>query len=152
MHRFDWKRPSQIAAFLCAALLGGCTEGEERIPAACTGGPAEVRAALRDAPEPVRVEGTRLSDCLVEGASGAELQAVGNSFVQSAAALAPAARRNPDGRAAVELGYLVGAARRGGSPEGVHAELLRRLEQELAGVDTGSRSFLRGKRAGSSGG
>jgi hypothetical protein len=152
MHRFDSKRPSQTAAFLFAALLGACGDGEERIPAACAGGPAAVRAALRDAPGPVRLEGTPLSDCLVEGASGGELQAVGTSFVQSAAALAPAARRNPQGRAAVELGYLVGAARRGGSPEGVHAELVRRLEQELAGVDTRSPAFRRGERAGSSGG
>jgi hypothetical protein len=152
MQRFDAKRRSQSVALLCAALIGACGEDEERIPAACTDGPAAVRAALRDAPGQVRLDGVPLSECLVEGASGGELQAVGTSFVESAAGLAPTARRNPESRAAVELGYLIGAARRGGSPQGVHSELLRRLEQELAGVDTASRSFLRGARAGRSGG
>jgi hypothetical protein len=148
MHRFDPKRPSQIAAFLCATLLAGCGDDEERVPAACMEGPAAVRAALADAPGPVRLDGTPLSACLVEGASGGELQAVGTSFLQAASPLAREARENPGGRAALELGYLVGAARRGGSTQGIHAELLRRLEQELAGVDTRSRAFVRGERAG----
>jgi ABC-type phosphate transport system substrate-binding protein len=152
MHRFDSKRPSQIAAFLCAALLATCGGDDESVPAACMEGPAAVRSALDEAPGQVRLDGTRLSGCLVEGASGGELQAVGSSFVQAAAALAPAARRNPEGRAAMELGYLVGAARRGGSTQGVHAELLRRLEQELGGLDTRSGAFRRGERAGRSGG
>jgi hypothetical protein len=152
MHRFASKRPSQIAVVMCVALLAACGDDDRRVPVACAQGPDAVRTALRDAPGQVRLEGTRLSDCLVEGASGGELQAVGTSFLQAAAGLADEARRDPDGRAALELGYLVGAARRGGSPEGVHSELLRRLEQELGGVDTGSRSFRRGERAGRSGG
>ena len=153
MHRFDAKRRSETAALLCAALIAACGgDDDEALPAACSEGPAAVRSALADAPGPVRLEGVRLSECLGENASGGHLQAVGASFVAAAGGLAPAARRNPEGRAALELGYLVAAARRGGgSTQGVHDELLRRLEQELAGVDRSS-SFRRGVRAGSSGG
>jgi hypothetical protein len=154
MHRFDATRQLQTAALVCGALVAACGgDDDEAIPAACSEGPAAVRAALGDAPGEVRIEGVRLSECLGENASGGELEAVGTSFVEAAAVLAPAARRDPDGRAALELGYLVAAARRGGgSTQGVHDELLRRLDQELAGVDTSSSSFRRGQRAGSSGG
>jgi hypothetical protein len=154
MHRFDAKRRSQTAALLCVALIAACGgDDDESLPAACSEGPGTVRSALADAPGPVRLKGVRLSDCLGENASGGDLQAVGTSFVAAAAMLAPAARRDPDGRAALELGYLVAAARRGGgSTQGVHDELLRRLEQELGGVDTSSPSFRRGEQAGSSGG
>jgi hypothetical protein len=154
MHRFHWKRRSQTTALLCAVLIAGaCGEDGDSVPDACGRGPAAVRAALHEAPGAVRLDGARLSECLAEGASGGELQAVGASFVEAAAGLAPAARRQPEGRAAVELGYLVGAARRGGgSTQGVHDELLRRLDQDLAGVDTRSRAFRRGERAGRSGG
>jgi hypothetical protein len=149
MHRFNPKRRSQTAALLCAALIAACGGEEEEIAGACTEGPAAVRAALRDAPGRVRLGGAPLSDCLNEQADGGELQLVGTSFVEAAAGLAPSARRRPEGRAALELGYLVGAARRGGrSTQGVHSELLRRLEQELAGVDTGSASYRRGERTG----
>ena len=61
---------------------------------------------------------------------------MGTAFVESAAALAAEARREPEGRSALELGYLVAAANRGGSNQGVHSELLRRLDQELITVDT----------------
>ena len=151
MHRFDAKKRSQTAAYLCAAALAACGGDDCGMPAACGEGPAAVRAALMDAPGAVRLEGARLSDCLGENASGGELQTVGTSFVEAAAGLAPEARRRPEGRAALELGYLVGAARRGGgSTQGVHEELLRRLEQELAGVNTRSSAFSRGERAGRS--
>jgi hypothetical protein len=154
MHRLEAKRPSQTVALLCAALImGSCGGDEDPVPDACTEGPAAVRAALRAAPGEVRLDGAPLSHCLNEGASAGELQAVGVSFLGAAARLAPAARREPGGRATLELGYLVGAAHRsGGATQGVHDELLRRLDQELAGVDTRSGAFRRGERAGSSGG
>src|SRR5918999_722299 len=149
MHRFDAKRQSQTAALLCAALIVACGSDEEEIASACTEGPGAVRSALRDAPGSVRLGGAPLSDCLSEEADGGELQLVGTSFVEAAAGLAPSARRRPQGRAALEVGYLMGAARRGGpSTQGVHTELLGRLEQELAGVDRGSPTYRRGERAG----
>jgi hypothetical protein len=154
MQRFDAKRQSQtVAVLLCVALVHGCGQDEEQIASACKDGSVAVRKALRDAPAAVRLGGAPLSDCLSEEADGGELQLVGTSFVEAAAALAPSARRRPEGRAALELGYLMGAARRGGSTtQGVHSELLRRMEQELAGVDTRAASFRRGERAGRTGG
>ena len=147
MHRFSAKSRALAAALLCAAALAACG-GDEGIAAGCIQGPAAFRAALHNAPGPVRVEGARLSDCLSEEADGGELQAVGAAFVETASGLAPPARRRPEGREALELGYLVAAARQGGvSTQGVHSELLRRLDQELAGVDTGSDAFRRGERA-----
>ena len=52
-------------------------------------------------------------------------------------------------RANVELGYLVGAVRRGARTDtGVHYESERRMEQELAGVPTHTREFRLGLAAG----
>jgi hypothetical protein len=153
MHGLVAKRQSQTAALLCAAALAACGSDEKEIASACTDGPAAVREALRAAPGEVALGGAPLSDCLGEGADGGELQLVGSAFVGAAEELAAAARRRPGERAALELGYLVGAARQGGaSTQGVHIELLRRLEQELGGVDTSSPAFRRGERAGRDGG
>jgi hypothetical protein len=163
MHRFpakcgpeSWSAPGYdrlmlqrfLVGIATAAALAGCG-GDERAPAACTDGRDAIRAALRDAPREVRLDGTPLSDCLSESADGDELQVIGTAFVESAAGLAGEARRHPEGRAALELGYLVAAAHRGGdSTQGVHSELLRRLDQELLTVDTRSRAFRRGRQAG----
>jgi hypothetical protein len=104
---------------------------------------------LRAAPQQVRVGDGRLSDCLSEEADGGELQLVGTSFVEAASRLAARARRRPEGRAALELGYLVAAAHRGGAhTQGVHDELLRRLDQELVTVNTRAAAYRRGERAG----
>jgi hypothetical protein len=150
MQRFDPTKQSQtVALLLSAALLAACGDEEEQIASACKEGPAAVTKALRDAPGEVRLGGAPLSGCLSEEADGGELQLVGTSFVDAASGLAASARRRPEGRAALELGYLMGAARRGGrATQGVHSELLRRMEQELAGVDTRAASFRRGERAG----
>jgi hypothetical protein len=68
-----------------------------------------------------------------------------------------AARARRDRAAAVALGYLVGAARRGAATtSGVHAELVRRLEQRAAfleGSETPLRAALhRGLGAGQASG
>jgi hypothetical protein len=108
-----------------------------------------VRAALRDAPRGVSLDGVRLSDCLTEKAGAGDLQMVGGAWVRVASHLADRARARPEGADAVRLGYLVGAARHGAAhTEGVHAELLRRLEQESAPVGARSAAFRRGRRAG----
>jgi hypothetical protein len=137
-----------MLAVAVAVALGGCGADDGDLPAACTKGSGAVRAALRDAPGAVRIDGTRLSRCLSGSPDGNQVQTVGAAFVESAAALSSRARRRPEGRAALELGYLVAAAHRGGSNHGVHSELLRRLDQELSTIDTRSRAFLRGRRAG----
>ena len=139
-----------LPGLACVLLLAGCGGGEDGgVPAACKEGEEAVRAALKSAPGEVRLNGTPLSGCLTEDADGEDLQVVGTGFVEAAAGLAPAARREPNGRAALELGYLVAAARRGSSSsQGVNSELVRRLEQELELIDTRTPAFRRGARAG----
>jgi len=154
MHRFPSRTKSRSGLLLTlCALAAGCGDSPRQVNAACTEGDGALRAALRAAPAQVRLGGTRLSDCLTKGADGDELQLVGTSFVEAASGLAVRARRQPEGRSALELGYLVAAAHRGGrTTQGVHDELLRRLDQELVTVDTRARAYRRGKRAGGDGG
>jgi hypothetical protein len=137
---------------LTAGTLAACGRGGTGdLPAACQfpDGPKSVRSALAAAPGQVTVDGTPLSKCLVREADASDVQSVGAAYVDVASALATAARARPNGPAALQLGYLVGAVRRGASKTaGIHYELQRRVEQELNGVDTHSPEFLRGERAG----
>lgn len=151
---YDRLMPRRFLLTVAAtAALAGCGKSSEDLPVACTEGADAVREALHDAPGAVRVDGsTRLSRCLSGSPDGGQVQVVGAAFVESASSLSRDARRHPDGRAALELGYLIAAAHRGGSNQGVHSELLRRLDQETLTVDTRSRAFRRGQRAGSAGG
>src|SRR5215210_1039216 len=150
MHRFrSWTHPIVVIALSFAALLPGCGDDGTAVPEACTEGDDELLAALRSAPGQVRVGDGKLSDCLSEEADGDQLQLVGTSFVGAASRLATRARREPEGHDALELGYLVAAAHRGGDhTQGVHDELLRRLDQEVQPVDTSARAYRRGNRAG----
>lgn len=110
-------------------------------------------SALEAAPDPVRIDGTPLSACLVDGSDGGELRDVGAALVETAADLAAAAAVRPEGPAATQLGYLMGAVRRGASSAaGTNSELVRRLDQELLMLDRPSREFERGRRAGLQGG
>lgn len=149
MHRFGIRTSSGAATIGCLlALAAGCGEQAARVPPACTNGSDAVLAALRAAPAPVRLDGTRVSECMTQESDGGDLQTVGMALVESATTLATAARRDPEGREALELGYLVAAAHRGGDrTQGVHGELLRRLDQEAAPFE-GSRAYRRGARAG----
>lgn len=141
-----------LAGVATLAALAGCGSGDDELPVACSEGEDAVRAALREAPGKVRLQGTPLSRCLSGAPGGDQVQVVGTAFVESASALAFEARRRPEGRSALELGYLVAAAHRGASNQGVHSELLRRLDQEAAPFEDRSRAFRRGQRAGQSGG
>ena len=128
---------------LSALALAGCArdDGEAELPDACTGDAAPFVAALRDAPDPVRIEGVSISDCLARDSSTGDVQAVGGVLLDSAQTLAGE-------RDAVALGYLVGALRRGAKEsQGIHLELVRRVEQEAAPF-AGSAAFDRGVRAG----
>ena len=143
-------RLASLAAAISMLLASSCTRDERpELPAGCRAGPAAVERALAGAPAQVRLEGTWLSSCLQRRSAQADVQQVGATFVAVAGRLAPAARARPEGPEAVRLGYLIGAARRGsGGTQGIHLELLRRLEQELTVVDTSSAAFRRGERAG----
>ena len=120
------------------------------MPAACTQGAAPILRALEAAPGAVRLAGgTRLSDCVKDATTDAELQSLGLMLTPLADRLAVAADRSD--AAALQLGYLVGAARRGGGRVGLQAELVRRLEQAagLDGVAAAHRfAYRRGLRAG----
>jgi hypothetical protein len=113
-----------------AGVVGGCGRGEPTTPAACFGGSGAYVKALADAPGEVRVGGeTLISECLAENQTGGDLAQVGEALVTTATRLDAEAREQPGGAANLALGYLVGAAARGSeATEGIHADLLRRLE------------------------
>lgn len=132
-----------LPALLAALALAGCgREDEGELPAACRLGADAVRSALATAPDEVRLEGgIALSECFRRASDQADLLLVGETYLTAAARLA-------DGGEALRLGYLVGAVRRGtDDTQGIHDELVRRLEQEAARLDD-RRAFRRGERAG----
>ena len=145
------KRGKALALLAISLSFGAGCSREERpeVPVACKEGADSLGAALARAPARVELDGTPLSECFTRAADAADIQLVGVSYVTVAARLADRARVRPDGPEALRLGYLVGAARRGSSrTQGVHDELMRRIEQELNGVDTGAAAYQRGHRAG----
>lgn len=135
-----------------AALAAGCGQSRPRpLPPACTDGPDQVLQALRHAPDGVALTGgTKLSDCVRRAFDDAELQQLGYAFTPAADRLA--ARATPD--AAFQLGYLLGAVRRGaGKTNGVHVELVRRLESTVTFDDPALvAAARRGAAAGERGG
>jgi hypothetical protein len=147
-------RARSLALLLGAALtpLGCAPEGEEPpLPKACTAGPEAVLEALEAAPGPVRMDGVPVSACLRPESSGEVLQTVGPTLVGAASELADAASGRPESRAALELGYLVGAVERatgGSGAPGTSTEIVRRIELELDAVRPRSRALEEGRRAG----
>jgi hypothetical protein len=145
--------PARAATLAAAAVLGaaGCDAADKPLSAACTTGADAIVKVLARAPAPVTLAGgTRLSTCVERARSDADLQTVGAAYTQVADALA--ARAPTSDRAALQLGYLVGATRRGGRrTSGVRAELIRRIEQ-AAGLDgpppTHHAAYDRGLAAG----
>ena len=128
-------------------LVVGCGNDEHRVPVACLEG--NLQKALASAPGEVRIEGTRPSECFTRAANPAEIQQVGAVFIATAEKLADTARSKPGSQATLQLGYLIGAVRRGaGHTQGIHYETQRRIEQELNGVNTHTQEFVLGERAG----
>jgi hypothetical protein len=121
-------------ALTAALVLAGCGPGgddDAPLSPACRE-PSVVAEALRLAPGQVRLEdGTLLSSCIDDARSDADLQNVGIALTNAAEDLEARATSDPD--AALRLGFLVGAARRGaGSASALQAELVRRLERSAA--------------------
>jgi hypothetical protein len=150
--------PRRIAALLAVAALGAATAacGSEDPPpldGACTESPGAIERALARAPRPVTLPtGTRLSECVSHARSDADLQTAGAVLTRAADDLASRAEQG-DTQAAVGLGYLVGAARRGAKrTAGIHAELQRRVESSARVLADGGASvaaaLARGVRAG----
>jgi hypothetical protein len=129
--------------------VAGCgSEPSRSVPVECKDASAAVERALTRAPGDVRVGGSRVSECFAPGSDSGDQQALALTLLPAAQHLAAAAREHPRGPAPLRLGFLIGAVRRGAAHGGVYAELVRRLEQELTGVDTGSAAYARGERAG----
>lgn len=114
----------------CLVFAGfGCGSQDDSTPVACLEGAAAYERALEAAPTEVRLGGeTPISDCLAENQKPGDLAQVGEAMVQAATALNAEARANADTNAALQLGYLLGAAQRGAEgSEGIHSDLVRRL-------------------------
>jgi hypothetical protein len=148
-------RASAIAMIAAGALLVGCGSSEEdTAPAACLATPAGYLSALERAPAAVRLPGdVPISDCLVPNQTAGQLASVGRSMVVAASRLNVAARRDPAGPAALQLGYLIGAVSEGADT--IHVDLVRRLNSAAHFSETGGtppasfeRSFGRGYAAG----
>ncbi|HEX8122974.1 MAG TPA: hypothetical protein VF549_17120 [Solirubrobacteraceae bacterium] len=147
------RRGALIAILL--APCAGCADVETApLAPACTDGPQHVERALRAAPRAVRLaDGTPLSDCVGHAITDSDLQNVGLVFTEAAEELEGRAPREP--RAALQLGYLIGAARRGAPGDSsIQAELVHRLERSAA-VDmppAAEDALAEGMRAGERGG
>jgi len=139
-----------------AALASGCgrSNGPEPAPAACLKTSSAYLKALDRAPGRVTVPpNVRISECVVPGQSGGELANVGSELIVAATRLASTV---PEGgavgeRAALRLGYLVGAVRRGAEQTGgIHSDLVRRLEAtaRLTSSSAYASAYAEGLRAG----
>jgi hypothetical protein len=112
-----------------ALFAGGCGGPDDATPVACLDGPGAYLGALDDAPGEVKLSGeVPISGCLAQNQTGGDLATIGGAMVTAATRLNAEARANPGNAANLQLGYLLGAARRGAErTEGIHAELIRRL-------------------------
>jgi hypothetical protein len=126
------RRALAMALLAAGAIAGGCGNDDRPLPAACTSGTRALAAALRSAPRPVALaDGTKLSTCVARARSEADLQNVGAAFTRIADRLAAVMPASDD--AALQLGYLIGATRRGARhTSGIHLELVRRLDQTVS--------------------
>ena len=130
-----------IAVIAVLALAGCGASKNESLPGPCANGPGIVVKALAKAPAAVTLDGTPISHCFNIGASGADVQIVGTNLISAAQELAAQHR-------SLELGYLVGAARRGAKRNGLGDEIVRRLEVETSGMGARRADYERGLRAG----
>jgi hypothetical protein len=132
-----------------AVTLAACGSNGDATPVACLDGPGAYLGALNDAPGEVRLRGeVPISDCLAENQQGGDLATVGGSMVEAATTLNAEARGERGSEAALELGYLLGAAARGAEKTGgIHADLLRRLDAAARYELPSSRPFRTGYAA-----
>jgi hypothetical protein len=143
----------RVLALLAAASLAACGASADPLDEACMSGPGAIERALTRAPDPVTLpSGTRLSQCVSNARSDADLQTAGAVLTRAADHLSARARAG-DADAALRLGYLVGAARRGAKrTAGIHAELERHIERSAAVLDGASAriagALADGQRAG----
>ena len=143
----------RVLALLAAVSLAACGASTPTLDEACMGSAGAIERALARAPRPVTLpSGTRLSQCVSNARSDSDLQNAGTVLTRAADHLSAEARAG-DADAALRLGYLVGAARRGARrTAGIHAELQRHIERAAAVLDdAGARvagALAQGQRAG----
>ena len=138
---------------LCLAL-GACGEEPRQVAAACTRGAGAIERALQRAPGAVVLPGgVPVSACVADADTDAELQNTGAVLTAAAEHLAARAEAG-DATAALRLGFLAGAVRRGAAHSaGIGAQLQRRIEMAGADVAGGAdgaaqRALQRGLAAG----
>ena len=121
------------AGVVAAACASGCGGGQDPPPTACSDGARTVLGALQRAPGDVSLEGgTLISTCVRRSLDTGQIQTLG--FTYLAAANSELQLMPHSDAAAPQLGFLVGAVRRGANKtNGVQLELVRRLDQ-VAGV------------------
>jgi hypothetical protein len=121
------------AGVVVAACASGCGGGQDPPPTACSDGARTVLGALQHAPGDVSLEGgTLISTCVRRSLDTGQIQTLG--FTYLAAANSELQLIPHSDAAALQLGFLVGAVRRGANKtNGVQLELVRRLDQ-VAGV------------------
>jgi hypothetical protein len=142
-----------LAILVVLVAVAGCGGGDNGgirladLPPECVGDSAGLVKALAAAPGRVLVDGRPISGCFTRDQDGAELQALGTGLLAAAQQLGDRARGG-DNQAALELGYLIGAARKGANRYGLADEMLRRLEAETSGLGQAQAAYTRGLRAG----
>jgi len=137
-----------LAITLAAAVvILGCGETDTDTPDVCFESPANITAALRNAPEPVALDGdTIISDCLVRNQSEGDLVNFGTNITEVATGLgADASKPGPAGlKAAIDAGYLVGALEKGAEEtDGIHATLLDRVTSAASNGLSGASELKR---------
>ncbi len=152
-----WSRPGRAVgiAIGLAAALAACGSGTPPLPASCAISSAALEQELTAAPGPVRLPGgTPISACVDGARTQVQLQQVGSLLTGVADQIAAGAATRP--ALALQLGYLVGAARRGAThTNGVASQLRDRIEAAAALRDGGPASLAalhRGILAGQSSG
>ncbi len=118
--------PRRLA--VATLLLAGCSAAEpETMPASCFSDAEVYARALQAAPDAVRLpDGTAISTCVELASQPADLQNLGAGATRAADQLGRRADEDP--RAALELGYLVGAVQRGADrTNGTQLELAFRI-------------------------
>jgi hypothetical protein len=143
-----------LVAAAIAAIAGCGNSQDDQAPAACLATTESYLKALERAPAPVLLGGTtHISDCLVPEQEAGQLATIGQEMIVAATKLNAEARRDPGGPAAVQLGYLIGAASQGA--DSIHTDLIRRLNSSAHFSETGGtlpasieRAFARGYAAG----
>jgi hypothetical protein len=128
------RTPLAIALAATVVILG-CGSTDTDTPDVCFESPAFITAALRNAPEPVALDGeTSISECLVRNQKEGDLVNFGTNIIKVAGGLgADASRSGPGGvKAAIDGGYLVGAMEKGAEDtDGIHATLVERVRSAV---------------------